>query len=953
MSSSLIEMGSSTFPPSMTSLMRSLLASLIVLLTAFSAAGQTAGYLEISSPEEDGYLEISSSESAGYFEISSPEDPRPFYDLRINEAWIDGRVLLVNENSSSTPTPSGFIELKNSSTSEINLEGYQLRAVGTPFPAFTFPSAASIAAGGYERVWTNGKNLITAGFANAYHMPFWIVGADSVTLHDPSGNLIDVLDLSNTQPDVSIGRCDWDWCATNDRAVFYFDTPTPLAANAQANILNLVAPNHVSVKAGTTVSVPTVRPQGGKPIFSLEFGTGASIDSNGVVDVPTDILPDRTPVGMPVSRESLADDNLTSSLAGSSVNTKLSTLGWTTGVSSANLIGNPTKSSNAGISKLYNTPNSGSRKRILLGEEPEPDDSCIYFSITLTGTNIRCTTDNFLTSTDLGAGPLPTFPAGKANIFKTPLGWFYINIPSDRFAGTSVYRAPLADTSPWVSQDWVRQDIDGQSGSLARTTYSLATHSFDWHYDVSSGELYILLFDYSSNRADGNILTWASGAVNIATDVITTTTPHGYSTTNGGVHGPVRLTNTTGTGLPTGEYYLKALTTTTFSLRLNPDDVAPVDLPVQFAASLKPVGNSIYRAVYTAETGVGDFVVAKTFGIQADDDPADGIRHGHVIQFDAFTGHAWAGTGDAFSDCKLLVSYDFGLTWTIFAMGLQDYRPLSIWFTANAVWWNNDNTTDMDIFRLDRSLMVGGEWPVHAVELEDSGTLRNGVYYVIDQIFSEGTGTIADIDNCSPSCGVDRRARVVERWTGTGPLPTKEVTLGAGDKVFVVLDPNDPPWTKYGLDNSSHWFSMQVQDPLGAGGFMTIMAIEAGNKEAIPSLFRDGRLRLVGIYESADGSVIDIQELFSWPRRGDVTATNKFQQLEPRHISPSGVMLWQGRDLSNYTQGQVPNVYDPTRNYFLMELDWNLSSPEGNAPPSADYLGGPQSSPGESFPSGQ
>ena len=804
--------------------MKNLLASLVALFTAFSAAGQTDGYLE----------------------ISSPEDPRPFYDLRINEAWIDGIVTLVNDNQNQ---PGGFIELKNSSTAEISLEGYQLRAVGTPFPAFTFPSIAAIDAGGYERVWTSGKDLPTA---NNYHMPFWIMGADSITLHDPSGNLIDVLDLSNTQPDVSIGRCDWDWCATNDRAVFYFDTPTPLAANAQANILNLVAPNHVSVKAGTTVSVPTVRPQGGKPIFSLEFGTGASIDSNGVIDVPTDILPDRTPVGMPASRESLADDNLTSSLAGSSVQTDLSTVGWVTGVSSANLIGHPMKTGNASIGRLYNTPLINSRDWVMLGEDPEPEDSCIYFSSG--NTNIRCTTDNFLTSTDLGAGPLASLPAGKSYIFKTPLGWFFISVPTSSTVGASVYKAPLDDTSPWVSQDWVRQDIAGQSGVLAETTWSLLTHSFDWYYDSSTETMYVLLFDYSSLYAD----------------------------------------------------------------------------------SAGSVGNSIYRAVYTAETGVGDFVSVKTWNTITDVDPSDGTRHGHVMQFDPFTGHAWAGMGDGGADNKLIVSYDFGLTWTIFAMGLQDYRPLAIWFTPNSVWWNADNGSDMDLFRLPRSKMVGGEWPVHAVEYNDSGTLRPGVVYVIDEIANTGAGTIAQMASCTPSCAV-----------GAISLPGSSVTtLGAGDRVYVVLDPNTEPWTKYGIDSASHWFVLQMPDPLDAGGFMTIMAIEAGTKTGTQGMYRDGRLRLVGINENADASVIDIQELFSWPRR----TSQQYDQLVPRHISPSGVMMFQGRNLANYSQGQTPNVYDPTRNIWLMDLDWKASGED--PPPSADAFGGNQSSPGVAFPGG-
>ncbi len=123
-------------------------------------------------------------------------------------------------------TPSDYIELYNSSALTMDMSGWGLSDNINWPRKWTFPQGTSIAPGEYKVIMLDGytgqsQNVarLRASFSLSRS------GGEMLTLSDPAGAVLDRLYLPEVPTDISFGR------GADAGGFFYYDTPTPGAAN--------------------------------------------------------------------------------------------------------------------------------------------------------------------------------------------------------------------------------------------------------------------------------------------------------------------------------------------------------------------------------------------------------------------------------------------------------------------------------------------------------------------------------------------------------------------------------------------------------------------------------------------------------------------------------------------------------------------------------------------------
>ncbi|RUM65649.1 MAG: hypothetical protein DSZ06_04690 [Sulfurospirillum sp.] len=136
--------------------------------------------------------------------------------LKINE------ILSANANTNYDPDFKGFsdwIEIYNDSNKTINIEGYFLSDSKKNIQKWKFPQGSVINPYGYLLVWADGKNKNL----QALHTNFKLsVSGESVLLSDPRGVIVDWIEYSNQDADIS--------CTKKDGKIVYMN-PSPKAKN--------------------------------------------------------------------------------------------------------------------------------------------------------------------------------------------------------------------------------------------------------------------------------------------------------------------------------------------------------------------------------------------------------------------------------------------------------------------------------------------------------------------------------------------------------------------------------------------------------------------------------------------------------------------------------------------------------------------------------------------------
>jgi len=158
-------------------------------------------------------------------------------DLIINE------ILSSNTNGiqDSYGDYSDWIEIYNSSSSSINLNGYFLSDNTSEPLKWEFPEV-SIAGHSYLLVFATEK----MGLENEWHCNFKLLQeGEPIILSNPNGLLVDRLDSVFHQANISYGHE-----ISGSGSLKYFDIPTPLADNQYEGYHDFLDPPHLSHPAG-------------------------------------------------------------------------------------------------------------------------------------------------------------------------------------------------------------------------------------------------------------------------------------------------------------------------------------------------------------------------------------------------------------------------------------------------------------------------------------------------------------------------------------------------------------------------------------------------------------------------------------------------------------------------------------------------------------------------------
>ena len=239
-------------------------------------------------------------------------------------------------------------------------------------------------------------------------------------------------------------------------------------------------------------------------------------------------------------------------------------------------------------------------------------------------------------------------------------------------------------------------------------------------------------------------------------------------------------------------------------------------------------------------------------------------RHIHTLVVDPYTGHIWIGTGDIGVQNHIYYSDDKGDSWKQIGYGTQEWRVLSIWFTANYVYWAMDSQEKQKIFRVSRKVYnEHGFWPEMSQKL-DSGYAKPTVQYVVDKLtdykYKTNIGEPAvegDIVYGNPGYKLDKNNSLIS--LNDPALDYREVVAS--------------------LPNSALWGNTTVVDDKGDD-----VVLITSNAEG---QLIDNRPRVFGFKERLDGSV-DIQELLSTDAGNSVYA-----QLYPYEQDGKGNMYFQ------------------------------------------------------------
>ena len=161
-------------------------------------------------------------------------------DLTLNE--------IVSSNGSTIADEDGnfedWIEIHNPDPGSVDLAGWGLSdSPGSPYE-WVFPSPTLISGGGYLLVWASKKDRVTPGAA--LHTNFSIsADGETITLTRPDGITADSVALPEVPRNTSFGHKPGQGAAW-----FYFEQPTPGAANTTPGFVDLTLPPAFSHSAG-------------------------------------------------------------------------------------------------------------------------------------------------------------------------------------------------------------------------------------------------------------------------------------------------------------------------------------------------------------------------------------------------------------------------------------------------------------------------------------------------------------------------------------------------------------------------------------------------------------------------------------------------------------------------------------------------------------------------------
>ena len=176
---------------------------------------------------------------------------------------------VMSSNSATTLSEDGdfcdWVELYNSSTEIVYLEGYGLSDNINRARKWQFPAGTAIYPGEYKVVYLDGRNTEESG---RYHTSFKLsrAGGEVVALSDPTGRVLDKLSLPLIPTNLSYGR------TSGLEGFFYYDAPTVGSANG-TGFLGFAQTPSFTLKGGLyyqTITVDIQVPAGTTVFYTLD-----------------------------------------------------------------------------------------------------------------------------------------------------------------------------------------------------------------------------------------------------------------------------------------------------------------------------------------------------------------------------------------------------------------------------------------------------------------------------------------------------------------------------------------------------------------------------------------------------------------------------------------------------------------------------------------------------------
>ena len=189
---------------------------------------------------------------------------------RINAQLFGGSAVRLNEiMASAIKEPCDWIEIYNASGQAVDLSGYGLSDNSGRPRKWQFPEGSILQPGQYMALALTGREGGRSGDYLNVNFALASEGGYTVTLSDPSGNVLDAAYMSQQFGGISYGR------AEGEEGFFYFGAGTLMAANTGAHYRSRAAEAECSVQgglysSGQSFSVELSAPAGSRIYYTLD-----------------------------------------------------------------------------------------------------------------------------------------------------------------------------------------------------------------------------------------------------------------------------------------------------------------------------------------------------------------------------------------------------------------------------------------------------------------------------------------------------------------------------------------------------------------------------------------------------------------------------------------------------------------------------------------------------------
>ncbi len=215
--------------------------------------------------------------------------------------------------------------------------------------------------------------------------------------------------------------------------------------------------------------------------------------------------------------------------------------------------------------------------------------------------------------------------------------------------------------------------------------------------------------------------------------------------------------------------------------------------------------HKVFRITYTSNVDTGTLETILEFYSrsehEADAELTPFCRHIHVVTVDQATGHVYIGTGDGNNtgesthdenENKILISEDHGDTFRELGKGSQNWRMLSIWFTDNYIYWNNDTDKTQSLWRIKRTDLAA-QSPSNDLK-EQVIELANGSHWYHCWAKDHLGDDVVIMGSAAEGCLRDLRGRVFSiKELSSGEVEVNELISVVGyqssNVPFVQLEP--------------------------------------------------------------------------------------------------------------------------------------------------------------------